>query len=144
MNQTWLQFNYDAKINQLEKIKERAIRNGYLVGPRKILSGTSSSEWYDTWIYLLLRAIESSETIGSRINPETSMIIIPVRLLCCICMSKYFKYNKDNEQIIGPYLAGTLASSFSVVACPNVADNKVYVYDVLSGNVVSFDVEDEN
>ena len=139
MTSAWLQFNYDAKMKHLKEIMEKATRYGYVINPKKVPEGSSKFEWYSTWVHLLITAVEASEKIS--LNSQLSMLIIPAGLLPIISMAPGFDFAENKGPITGPYLDGTLSESLSIIVCPGLEDNKVYAYDVPSGNSIVIELE---
>ena len=123
-DKVWKQVSYEAMTDYLNKVKAKAS----IVKPISywtVKSGETKLATYIDYIGKLLNKI--AEELRDRITEETTVLIIPAKFLPVLYFGPF--EHTEPESICGPYFAGVVSHSASVIVDIN-CQNEFFAYNI--------------
>ena len=120
----WQEINYNALTDYLNKVKSK-------VSITKTISywaskpGETTAANYHSYTGKLLNKI--ADELKAKVNEEVTVLIIPARFLPILLFSPLEV--AEGQDICGPYFAGVLCHSASVIVDPTCF-NEFYIYNI--------------
>lgn len=123
-DKVWKQVSYEAMTSYLDKIKTKAS----IIEPISYWTtkpGETKLASYTDYIDKLLNKV--ADELWAKVTEETTVLIIPVRFLPVLYCGPFEP--AESESICGPYFAGVIAHSASVIVDINCQD-EFFAYNI--------------
>lgn len=123
-DKVWKQVSYEAMTDYLNKIKAKSS----IVKPISYWAVKPIESKVDAYIEYIGRLLNRiAEELKDRITEETTVLVVPARFLPVLYFGPFER--TAPEAICGPYFAGVVSHSASIVVDPNCY-NEFFAYNI--------------